>query len=67
MPKKQTSSGGRKVANDHNKVGAQKPTQKNEGKRTPESRDDRQSQMGGDNQRLARKGGVGTPSGGRSR
>ena len=30
-----------KLANDHNKAGNQKPTQRNEGRRTPESRHDR--------------------------
>jgi len=30
-----------KVANDHNKMGHQEPTQRNEGRRTPESRHDR--------------------------
>lgn len=61
------SSGGGKVANDANKMGSQSPTQKNEGKRTPESRSDRESQVGGDNQTKGRKGGVGAPSGGKSR
>ena len=56
-----------KVANDHNKVGAQEPTQKNEGRRTPVSRHDRQSiGSGPHNQVTARKGGGGagrTPRG----
>ena len=46
-----------KVENDFNKLGEQKPTQKNEGRRTPESRHDRESQLGGDNQSQARRGG----------
>ena len=45
-----------KVENDFNKQGAQEPTQKNEGKRTPHSRSDRESQLG-TNQTVARKGG----------
>jgi hypothetical protein len=49
-----------KVANDHNKVGNQAPTQKNEGKRTPESRHDRQTAAGGPmNVIQARTGGKG--------
>jgi hypothetical protein len=46
-----------KVENDFNKLGEQKPTQKNEGRRTPGSRHDRESQLGGDNQSQARRGG----------
>ena len=34
-----------KVENDHNKVGQQPATQKNEGKRTPESRSDREANI----------------------
>lgn len=48
-----------KVANDHNKMGNTEPTQKNEGERTPESRSDRESQVGSHNQVSARKGGGG--------
>lgn len=48
-----------KVENDHNKLGNQKPTQKNEGRRTPESRHDRESHIGGENQNQARTGGKG--------
>lgn len=55
-------SGG-KVANDLNKQGLQKPTQKNEGKRTPLSRSDRESHLGADNQARGRRGGPGSPSG----
>jgi hypothetical protein len=46
-----------KVENDFNKLGEQKPTQKNEGRRTPDSRHDRESQLGSDNQSHARRGG----------
>jgi hypothetical protein len=45
-----------KVENDFNKLGEQKPTQKNEGKRTPESRHDRETHVGSQNQTQARKG-----------
>lgn len=34
-----------KVENDRNKQGEQAPTQKNEGKRTPESRSDREANI----------------------
>ena len=49
-----------KVENDFNKVGEQKPTQKNEGRRTPQSRHDRESQVGSHNQTQSRKGGGGS-------
>jgi hypothetical protein len=45
-----------KVENDSNKMGEQRPTQKNEGRRSPESRHDRESHVGSDNQTQARKG-----------
>ena len=45
-----------KSENDFNKQGEQKPTQKNEGRRTPESRHDRETQVGSQNQTQARKG-----------
>ena len=49
-----------KVDNDFNKVGEQAPTQKNERKRTPLSRSDRESQVGSSNQnQIRRRGGVG--------
>ena len=58
---------GGKVANDHNKMGNQAPTQTNQGQRTPESRHDRQTLGAGpQNQVSARKGGGGagrTPRG----
>ena len=57
-PQDQQEPGTGKVENDHNKVGEQAPTQKNEGKRTPESRSDRESNIGGMNQVNSRKGGV---------
>lgn len=45
----------RKVENDHNKMGEQDATQLNEGQRTPESRSDRESHMGGSNQSQSRR------------
>ncbi len=49
-----------KVANDRNKVGNQEPSQTNQGRRTPESRHDRQTiGAGPQNQSSARKGGGG--------
>ncbi len=55
-----SAAGSGKVANDTNKQGSQKPTQKNEGKRTPESRNDRESNAGTDNQSSSRKGRAGS-------
>jgi hypothetical protein len=57
-----------KVENDFNKVGEQKPTQKNEGLRTPDSRHDRESHLGSQNQTQARRGAPNSgvpPKGGR--
>jgi hypothetical protein len=45
-----------KVENDFNKQGEQAPTQKNEGRRTPESRHDREAHVGSDNQSNMRRG-----------
>jgi hypothetical protein len=46
-----------KNVNDTNKQGEQKPTQKNEGRRTPESRHDREDHISGKaNQKLVRTG-----------
>ena len=45
-----------KVANDHNKAGDQALTQKNEAKRTPESRTDREAHLGSGNQTQSRRG-----------
>ncbi len=70
MSRKQKSAGheerkpaaeghGGKIANDTNKTGEQEPTQVNEGPRTPESRHDRESQLGSANQVQMRKGNVG--------
>jgi hypothetical protein len=48
-----------KVVNDHNKVGDQPSTQINQSKRTPESRSDRESHIGSDNQSRERRGKMG--------
>ena len=48
-----------KVANDHNKVGAQALTQKNEAKRTSDSRTDREAHLGSNNQTQSRRGNTG--------
>lgn len=49
----------RKVANDSNKQGDQDATQLNQGQRTPVSRADRESHVGGSNQSQSRRGGIG--------
>ncbi len=54
-PKQGTGAGsGGKMSNDSNKVGTQSPTPKNEGKRTPASRNDRDDKLGSDNQNQSR-------------
>jgi len=55
------SQNDRKGHTEHNKGGHQPVTQRNEPKRTPESRHDRESQVGGSNQTQVRKGA--TPTG----
>jgi hypothetical protein len=45
-----------KVENDFNQQGEQVPTQRNEGRRTPESRSDREAHIGGANQNNNRRG-----------
>ncbi|MDB5891544.1 MAG: hypothetical protein JWP47_2375 [Polaromonas sp.] len=62
-PRDQQEPGTGKLANDTNKMGEQHATQKNEGKRTPESRHDRETHVGSTNQVRSRKatgGGGGT-------
>lgn len=54
----QTAKAG-KVENDTNKVGEQPPTVLNQGQRTPKSRSDRESHVGGGNQSQARRGSSG--------
>ena len=41
-----------KVANDFNKQGNEKPTQTNEGRRTPQSRHDREAQIGNNQSKI---------------
>jgi hypothetical protein len=50
------SGHGGKVENDVNQVGEQRPTQRNEGQRTANSRNDRESHVGGSNQLQSRRG-----------
>lgn len=57
-PDKQEAHTG-KVSNDHNKVGEQDLTQKNEGRRTSESRTDREAHIGSGNQTQSRRGNTG--------
>ena len=54
----QTSQTG-KVANDHNKVGDQELTQKNQSNRTPDSRTDREAHIGSGNHTQSRRGSTG--------
>lgn len=59
-----------KYSNDHNKVGETRPTQTNQGRRTPQSRSDRQTISGGPmniiQARTGGKGGGRGPRGGGS-
>ena len=48
-----------KVENGHDKVGEQPLTQKNEAKRTPDSRTDREAHLGSGNQTQSRRGNTG--------
>jgi hypothetical protein len=54
----QTPNAG-KVENDTNKMGEQEPTALNQGQRTPKSRSDRESHVGGGNQSQSRRGSAG--------
>lgn len=53
-PKQGSAGSGGKMSNDSNKTGAQSPTPKNEGKRTPASRSNRDDKLGSDNQNQSR-------------
>jgi hypothetical protein len=69
MQDKQAAQSG-KVENDSNKVGKEAPTQKNEGRRTPQSRHDREDHIGGKsnvNQVRTGRAGQGERGGPRSR
>ncbi len=57
----QPGAGG-KVANDVNKAGLKRPTQKNQGRRTPMSRSDRLALRGADNQSHSRRSRPALPS-----
>ncbi|MBC5763777.1 hypothetical protein [Ramlibacter albus] len=50
---KQTPQSG-KVQNDTNKQGMERPTQKNEGQRTPQSRHDREDHIGNNQSKMRR-------------
>jgi hypothetical protein len=56
---KQTPHTG-KLDNDFNKQGGNAPTQKHESQRTPESRHDREGQVGSGNQHQSRRDGGGS-------
>lgn len=47
------------TGSQHNKTGAQPSTQKNEGRRTTDSRNDRETQAGSSNQSQQRRGRTG--------
>jgi hypothetical protein len=64
QPKPHAPGMGGKLDNDSNKVGFQKHTQKNEGRRTAASRSDRTSLVGSQNQTNARKGKISRSTGG---
>jgi len=49
-----------KIENDTNKLGEKEPTQLNQGKRTSNSRTDREAHIGGSNQSQSRRGPVGS-------
>lgn len=66
MSKQQKKApGSGKLANDHNRQGAQAATQTHESQRTPESRHDRETQVGSHNVQEARTGGTGGKGAGR--
>lgn len=58
-PHDNQQAGSGKIENDRNRRGKQPPTQKNEARRSPASRHDRESQLGSDNQSRARRGNTG--------
>ena len=60
-PQDRQEPGKHKVENDHNRQGEQAATQKNEARRTPESRSDRTDHIGSDNQSQSRKRGPTEP------
>lgn len=54
-PRDNTPAHGGKVENDTNKPGDRPATQLNQGKRTPDSRSDRESHVGSHNQTQSRR------------
>ncbi|RYF08570.1 MAG: hypothetical protein EOO31_02000 [Comamonadaceae bacterium] len=67
MANDKQESGTGKVQNDHNSQSDKEPTQKNEARRTPESRHDREAHVGSGNQAQSRQGAAGSSSGGGGR
>jgi hypothetical protein len=61
------TEGSGKVADAHNATGDQPTTQTNQGRRTPESRHDRDAHLGSSNQVQSRRGAAGSGHGGGSR
>lgn len=59
--------GSGKVAGDHNSAGDQPATQTHQGRRTPESRGDRDTHLGSGNQTQSRQGNAGSSGGGGGR
>jgi hypothetical protein len=58
-PKDKQAAHSGKVENDRNKLGQETPTQKNEGRRTPASRHDRESHIGNNQSKMR----AGSPQG----
>jgi hypothetical protein len=61
------AQGSGKVAQAHNSAGDKPATQLHQGRRTPESRGDRDAHVGSGNQMQSRQGAAGSSSGGGSR
>ena len=61
-PEDQQAGNSGKAENDHNKMGNQKPTQSNEGERTPQSRHDREDHIGNNQVKMRRGTTQGTTS-----
>ncbi len=59
----EANQGSGKVANDHNSEGDKAATQLHQGRRTPESRHDRDSHLGSGNQSQSRQGAAGSGGG----
>jgi hypothetical protein len=61
-PQDQQAAHTGKVENDTNKMGNERPTQKNEGQRTPQSRHDREDHIGNNQVKMRRGTTQGTTS-----